>query len=294
MAPEDDTLAGNATFRFWISETNLRGRIFEPYDGELRIFEPLHFTETLRFASNMSFQQTISFDPELEEYTNIASNLTLAGFSASLSAVRSHSYSLESQGWIQNTGDDDLKLNLRDFRIGYAKTYKNTSLWEDRLSLSMNVNSSLNFDLKRYTYSRFSFSFGFTLGIKNFLDLTLSATSENSVIFRYVQSLPFFDLDVTLPGEQNVFMDLLNSFRFDDEERRQSSGFKLKSFNLVLTHHLGDWNARLGITLSPYLDQTAVPYRWKFNNEISFLVQWIPIGEIKTEMHYDKDKMVFK
>jgi hypothetical protein len=294
MAPEDDTLAGNATFRFWVSETSFRGRIFEPYDRDLRIFEPLYFTETLRFASNMSFQQTVTYDPELEEYTNMVSSLTLAGFSASFSAVRSHSYNLESQGWIQNTGDDDLKLNPRDLRISYAQTFKKDYLWNERLSFSLNVNSSLSFDLQRYTYSRFSFSFGFTMGIKNFLDLTLSATSENSVIFRYVQNLPFFDLDVKLPGEQNVFIDLLNSFRFDDEERRKSSGFKLKSFNLVLTHHLGDWNARLGVTLSPYLDQTAIPYRWKFNNEISFLVQWIPISEIKTEMNYDKDKLVFK
>jgi hypothetical protein len=49
--------------------------------------------------------------------------------------------------------------------------------------------------------------------------------------------------------------------------------FKLKSFKLALTHYMGDWNAKLGMTLSPYLDQTAHPYQYKFNNEVSFLVQ---------------------
>jgi hypothetical protein len=132
------------------------------------------------------------------------------------------------------------------------------------------------------------------MAIKNFLDLSFSATSENSVIFRYFQNIPFFKLGVELPGERNVFIDLMNSFRFDDEELRKSSGFKLKTFNLSLTHHLGDWNAKLGVTLSPYLDQTSFPYRYKFNNTISFLVQWVPISEIKTEMSYDKDKLVFK
>jgi lipopolysaccharide assembly outer membrane protein LptD (OstA) len=300
LPPEDDTLAGNATFRAWISETSFRGRIFEPYDEKLRVFEPLYFTETLRFASNKSFQQAVTYDPELEEYTNLVSTLTLGGFSASLSAVRSHSFNLEPQGWIQNTGDDDLKLNLRDLRISYVQRFTREALWNNRLSFSFNVNSSLNFDLQRYTYSRFSFTLGFTLTVKNFLDLTFSATSENAVIFRYVQNIPFFDLPVELPGEQNFLIDLWNSFRFDDEELRRGSGFKLKSFSLSLTHHLGDWNARLGITLSPYLEQNSFPYRYKFNNEISFLVQWVPIGEIKTEMNYSydkdlgKDRLVFK
>jgi hypothetical protein len=294
IAPEDNTLAGNATFRVWVSETNFRGRIFEPYDESLRVFEPLYFTETLRFSSNKTFQQSITYDPELGEYTNLISTLTLAGFSASLSAVRSNTYRLESQGWVQNTGTDDLKLNLRDFRLAYAQTYKKDTLWKDRLSFSVNVNTSLNFDLQRYTYSRFSFTLGFTLAIKNFLDFNFSATSENAVIFRYVQSLPFFDLSLDLPGERNVFIDLFNSFRFDDEELRKSSGFKLKTFNVSLIHHLGDWNAKLGVTLSPYLDQNSFPYRYKFNNEITFLVQWVPISEIKTEMTYDKDKLVFK
>ncbi|MDR3168095.1 MAG: LPS-assembly protein LptD [Treponema sp.] len=294
MAPEDNTLAGNATFRFWVSETSFRGRIFEPYDESRRIFEPLYFTETLRFASNKTFQQTITYDPELGEYTNFVSTLTLAGLSASFSAVRSHTYRLESQGWIQNTGDDDLKLNLRDLRVSYAQSYKKDSLWNNRFSFSVNVNSSLSFDFQRYTYSRFTFTLGFTLAVINFLDLSFSATSENSVIFRYFQNIPFFNLDVELPGERNLFIDLMNSFRFDSEERRKSSGFKLKTFNLSLVHHLGDWNAKLGVTLSPYLDQSSYPYRYKFNNEISFLVQWVPISEIKTEMRYDKDKLVFK
>ncbi|MDR2102113.1 MAG: LPS-assembly protein LptD, partial [Treponema sp.] len=294
MAPEDSTLGGNATFRVWVSETSFRGRIFEPYDESLRVFEPLYFTETLRFASNKTFQQSVTYDPELGEYTNLVSTLTLAGLSASFSAVRSHTYRLESQGWVQNTGDDDLKLNLRDLRISYTKSYKKEALWNKRFSFAVNVNSSLTFDFQRYTYSRFSFTLGFTAVITNFLDLSFSATSENSVIFRYFQNIPFFTLDEDLPGEQNPFIDLMNSFRFDNEELRKSSGFKLKTFNVSLTHHLGDWNAKLGVKLSPYLDQTSFPYRYKFNNEISFLVQWVPISEIKTEMSYDKDKLVFK
>jgi hypothetical protein len=101
----------------------------------------------------------------------------------------------------------------------------------------------------------------------------------------------FADLPVNYPeGEQNnFFIDLFNSFRFDDIEKRKSSGFKMKSFNLSATHHLGDWNAILGITMSPYLVRNAssTPH-YSVNTSFSFLVQWVPISEIKSDIKYDK------
>jgi hypothetical protein len=98
--------------------------------------------------------------------------------------------------------------------------------------------------------------------------------------------------DLPVIGETNILKDLLNSFRFDDEQLRQASGFKLKSFNLSLLHHLGDWNAKLNMTLSPYLPTNEREY--KFNTEIAFVVQWLPISEIKTEIIHNKDKFEFK
>jgi hypothetical protein len=87
-------------------------------------------------------------------------------------------------------------------------------------------------------------------------------------------------------------VDLFNSFRFDDIGKRTSSGFKLKSFNLTAVHYLGDWNARLGITLSPYLPTGATQYT--FNTEVSFVVQWVPIKEIKTDISRTKDEWIFR
>jgi hypothetical protein len=108
--------------------------------------------------------------------------------------------------------------------------------------------------------------------------------------------LPFFTTSVPLPPgvETNLFVDLFNSFRFDNDNLRRESAFKLKSFGLNVVHHLGDWDATFGITLSPYLDSTAgtIP-SWKFNNQISFLIKWAPIEEIRTEIRNDKDKIEF-
>ncbi|MDR2535958.1 MAG: LPS-assembly protein LptD [Treponema sp.] len=293
LPPKDAAIGANATIRAWISQTNIQHSILNPWEHEKRKFQPLTITETITFGPGTKpfrFEQSLAIDPELGEFTNLLSSLSWSGISASFSAVRSLTYTLESNGWVQSK--DPEKLNPRQFQLGYTGSFKKDALWNKRLSLSFDLRSNLSLDLQRYTNSNFTFSLGFTLAVTRLLNFSVSASSENKVLFRYFQSL--FDLPIEIPGEQNIFIDLLNSFRFDDESLRRSSGFKLKTLGLAFTHHLGDWDAKLGITLSPYLDQTSRPYRYKFNPEISFLVQWIPITEIKTEIASNKDKIVIK
>jgi hypothetical protein len=105
------------------------------------------------------------------------------------------------------------------------------------------------------------------------------------------------ELPIITSGETNVFRDILNSFRFDNRILRTESGFKLKALNLKATHYMGDWNAILGITLAPYLKPSdivgGIP-SYQFNTQVSFLVQWLPISEVKSEFTVDKDQWVFK
>jgi hypothetical protein len=303
LPPEDSSVSGNATFRMWISETNAHMRILYPGEEDRRKLEPFYLTETLAFGSLGSLQQTMVFDSDIKEWTSLTTNLSLAGFSVSFAAARSIPYKLnyrqsldatKPDGWIQ-IGDEG--LYPREISLGYGRTFRKDSLWKKRLNFSVNASSRLFFDLQRYTNSRLNFTLGFTLGIASFIDISLSTSSDNNVIYRYFKGLPFLDFPEDLPsGEQdNFFIDLFNSFRFDDESKRRSSGFKLKSFSLSATHHLGDWKATLGVTFSPYLDRPAgeIPV-YRFNNDISFVVQWIPISEIKSDLHYSKEKWVVK
>jgi hypothetical protein len=327
LPPTEATVSGNATVRVWLTETTIRGKIFNPFvyaplglednrkedsllpDKRKRTFEPFYFTETFRYAApkgtfwggkagaSYSAQQYAVYDPELAEWTNLTSTLTLGGFSAVYTMLRSKKYTLdESIGWVQS--QDAEALNPASFRLGYTKNLSQTNFWNNRMGLSLNMNSSLSLDLQRYTYSKFTFTLGLNLNIAQFMEFKLSVNSENNVIYRYIQDIPMFSTGVELRGEKNVFIDLLNSFRFDDESLRKASGFKLKSFSLSLVHHLGDWDASLTMTLSPYLDTQNYVYR--FNNKITFLIKWIPISEIKTEIHGEtdqttgKDKIIFK
>ncbi|MDR0555244.1 MAG: LPS-assembly protein LptD [Treponema sp.] len=296
LPPKDASLSLDATMRIWISETNIKERFIKPLEEEQKI-EPLYFTETLRFTSKYSAQQYFVYDPEKSAFTSLTSSLTLNIFTAAFTAIRSKIYEfIPGQGWVLST--DDEEFNPRDFKLTYRQGFKKEKLsflwWRERFSFTLNLDSSLTFDLQRYTYSEFNFSLGFTLGISKFLDLGVSFSTRNAEIFRYFQDLPFFEMGEDLPGEKNLFVDLFNSFRFDNEALRRSSGFKMKSFKLEMTHHLGDWNAVLGWTLSPYLDNSTIPYKYKFNNEISFLVKWVPIPEIKTDIYYNKEEITVR
>jgi hypothetical protein len=297
LPPQDTLVSGNATIRAWISETSLRGQVENPTDGSLRKIHPVYFTETLNFGDTGRFQQYVVFDPEKHEYTTLTSSLGLRGFTASFSMAYAKPYIFnDTPGeyiWKQHTNES---LEAQEFRLGYISTFSLKELWNKRLSLSINVNSGLSFDLQRYTNSRLTFSLGLNIEIAGLLDLSFSAVSENAQVFRYFQGLPFFDLPRELyPGMENSFFtDLLNSFRFDNEQLRKQSGFKLKSLSLSLVHHLGDWNAMLSINLIPYLDRNNSPYTYKFGNEVSFLVQWVPIGEIRTQIDYSKENLTVK
>ena len=300
LPPKDSSISSSATFRAWITETTLKNSVLFPFDSEERKIEPFYLTETLRFNPQSNFQQHIVYDPELSEYTTFTSSLNLYSFTASYSAAYIQPYQYNYNGNVNNNMPngwilmDEKGFYPSELRFAYNKTHEKKDLWKNRLSFTLSLNTSLAFDLQRYTNSRFTFGLGFKLGIMNFLDLDFSTTSENVVVFKYFQGLSFFDMPVQLyrGQENNLFVDLINSFRFDDDNLRRQSGFKMKTMNLSLIHHLGDWNAKLSMKMTPYLPQGSRDY--KFDNEISFLVQWVPIGEIKTQIDYVKEELTVK
>ncbi|MDR3302830.1 MAG: LPS-assembly protein LptD [Treponema sp.] len=294
LPPKDALLSTNATMRIWLTETNVHEDILEPFDTEKRTLNPIYFTETIKLGTNApTFQQQFTYDPEIKEYTSVTSNLTWGGFTSSFAALRTKGYYFDA-GW--QLSSDTEKLNPSTLKFAYTKSVTKKELFNKNLSFTLGFNTSMTFDLQRYTYSRFDFGLNATIVISRFFDFTMSSTSENREMYRYFHGmdLPFFHLPIDTPEakENNFFLDLVNSFRFDDDDRRRRSGFKLKTFAFKLVHHLGDWDATLAITLSPYQD--TVTRMYKFNNEVSFLIQWIPITEIKSEFYYNKEVLTKK
>ena len=304
LPPRDSSITANATFRAWISTTNIRTSMQNIWSWEDEIiFKPVTITESLRFSNWGSFSGTMEFDPDRttvdkEGLTRLTADLILWGFSAGFSATFAKPYIFNSgstgQPWELGPKEE---FAPRDLRFAYRKEIKKEGLWRNRLSFSVNFNTSLAFDLQRYTNSKFSFSLGLNVKITNFLSIQLSTASENNVIYRYRFFQGMFSvLGMKTPSgldyggkEDRFFIDLFKSFNFFNENDRRSSGFKLKELNLSIIHHLGDWNAQLSVIMKPQLNKNSSKY--EFRSEISFLIQWVPIEEMRTEISY-KDEML--
>ena len=294
IPPRDSMVSAEATIRAGISVTRISGRVRNPFDSEHMIVDPIHLTETLTFRNiNGSFRQNFVYnpDPDINGFTTITSDLRLGGFSTVFSAAHARPYRYVGGSEIWELQADPV-LAPRELSFGFAHNFQPLLSASGRVSFSIDVNTNLIFDLQRYTRTRLNFTMGFRFGITNFLEARFSINSENNVMFRYLQDLPFFNLpDRLYPGQQtNIFVDLLNSFRFDNEALRRSSGFKLRSLTFTLVHFLGDWNASLSITTAPYLDRNTLPHVYRFTSVITFLIQWIPIEEFRTQIDYSRDR----
>jgi len=151
--------------------------------------------------------------------------------------------------------------------------------WQNRMFLQAQLSSNLKFDLLKFTSSSFDFVPTITFKIKDFIDKSFSSNSTNEVVARYFQNV--IHLPAELPGEKNLLVDLEKSFNFFDNKERSLSGFKLKSLSVEVTHYLHDWTANFKTTLKPEL-KTNAAYYYEFVPEVTFVVQWKPISDIKT------------
>jgi len=304
--PRVPTLKGSLGLAAWISQTTISSGVEDPF--EVPYYNAIDITENLRFPKNISLTYTMTYIPENQESerkptpdkpglriitTSLNSNQTWGTFNASFRAQRSRTYYLDATpgqtGWKVNPGDEEFTPQSLSFRFTPDNlTFKKWTNFEAGLSM----NTDLTFNLLQYTNSSFNFRLSGNIKVNKFIEFTLSAVSSNKEIYRYFRNAPFFDpVDVEIPGEKNIFIDLANSFRFDDIEKRRASGFKLNSMDFKLIHYLGDWDATLSINVFPELDKSGPRSEWKyvFKTNLGFIVKWTPIREFKTDIRYTTD-----
>jgi len=298
LPPLDGLVAANASIRIWITETIFKYNMEKKEtDTEWQI-KPFYLTENLRFGNVGSFSHNMTFTPEEDnKITYLNSSLSLfSSFNASytMTWIKKSVFKPEPDnpylGKWEKEGDNELLP--KDLRLSYNHSFPESKFFDNRFSLSYNISTSLNFDLQEYTSSNFQFSTGATMGITKFMNLTISASSQNAVIFRYFKGVKGME-DLTsmyTEGEQNnIFIDLFDSFNFFDDAKRKRSGFKMQRLNLTLDHLLGDWTASFKISTYPYqkTPKTGEIPTIDIVSDVSIYVQWKPIMEIKSDINYD-------
>jgi len=302
LPPMDGLITANATFRAWIAETAFNFRMEKPEAEKDWIIKPYDIRGTFNFGKVGSFVQYLAVTPEENNrVTSLRSTLSLwSVFRAEFIMVNTPIYFFNNSDpnnrkWEQK---GDPVLNAKELSFSYKQSFVNLKFFNDRLHLSFNIDTSLTYDLQRYTNSIFMFSMGFSLKINNFLDISMAATSRNVEIWRYFKDVPGIDTSMYLgEGRQfNLFLDLLDSFNFFDENARKRSAFKMHKLDLKAIHNLGDWSAELGVNVYPYPDHSGVRPIYKIIADVSFMVKWVPISEIKSDIKYEGriDKMIVK
>lgn len=233
-------------------------------------------------GSSMSFSENYNYN--MEEYHHDSMKFSFSWMNLTAAYQMSYTYGYDMghdssgnpTGWEQREEKEFLPYN---FSFTYSPKTKTIYRWKNRVSLGMGLSTSVVADLLKPTSSYFTFVPSLSFKISEFVNFTFSASSRNSVIYRY------FGNDIGLSGEENMFVDLINSFRFDDEDLRKASGFKLKSLNFSLTHELHDWDFNATFKIEPRLltDDKNQKY-YDFNPYMTISITWRPMGAMKTEI----------
>ena len=256
--------------------------------------KPLQESLSFSFFNN-SLRITQSYNYNLEEHHHDGLKLSIAwkSLQASYTMMYTKPYDFDAdefdasgnrikigKGWVQKSEEAFLPYS---FSFSFTPSTKTWLFWKNRISIAPSLSTSIVADLLRPTNSYFLFTPSLSFKINEFLVLSFSSTTRNGVLYRYVQKA--FGHEGRIPGETNIFKDLWNSFRFDDESKRKSSGFKLKSLDFSISHELHDWTLNAEYKMEPRLvTESSGRKVYDFNPYISFSVVWKPMPSMKTRI----------
>ena len=297
LPPMNPVYTANAEFNIGITRTTANWGIRFPENQPSRQ-DPFNLNHVITFRNFGNFSQTLRMDTEERELTQLTStlNLTRWGLTAAFRADRLRRRVFVPDDhfgeWQDERNEDgelaEMSIIPRDLQVNYRRRIEFSPRNNIINNFFVDLNTRTTFDLREYTNSSFNFRIDSRLETR-FLSLRIGAESVNDEIFRYFQNTLFRDSGVPyIEGQNNLFLDLLNSFRFDDESLRRASGFKVRSFMIGLERSLGDWTASLDWRMTPHLRRLPGERpRFEMGNRVTFLVQWIPISEFRSEIRYD-------
>lgn len=231
------------------------------------------------FNSTLKF--TESYNYNLEDKRHDSLKLQLSWKSLSLSYVMSDTYACTldpETGW---KAAEEKTFEPYSVQFSFVPTTKTYYKWFNRISIAPGLNTSLVADLIKPTNSYFIFSPSLSFKINEFFNLTFSSTSRNSILYWYFHE-GMYDEWGGFPG--NIIKDLIDSYRFDDVELRKSSGFKLKSLNMVMSHELHDWKFNMTFKIEPRLVTENGSTYYDFSPYITIGIVWNPMESMKTEI----------
>lgn len=286
LPPTTDRYTAKLTlgFPFNISVSAEGGVEQASADDETWELRPFKQTASVSlFDGKVSLSESYAYNMEEKHHDSFTISASAYGATLAYSMSYTTGYDFDADsGWVSRPQKEFLASTLT---LGYDMPSAEFTFLDGLISLSPGLSAEINYNLLKPTSSYFTFEPSLTFTINGVLDITFSAASRNDAIFRYFSDAVGFEADI--PGEKNVFVDLFNSFAFWDETKRQQSGFKIKSFDLRISHSLHDWDLAAEFSIEPRLIKDSLPYYYDFNPYISLSVVWRPMSSLKTTIADD-------
>lgn len=240
------------------------------------------------FDDTVSINQSFIYNIQDSHASQFSLGLTWKKLQFAFTMNHSYPYTFsESSGWVVG---QERKFQPEDMKLSYSWDDFVFYAWKDRISFSPKLSTQLTLNLVRPTESSFTINTSFGFKINEVLDISFSSTSKNSSIFKYVQSIT--SIDVEIPGEKNLFLDLFNSFAFWDDNLRKKSAFKLQTLSVKLNHDLHDWKLSAELSVSPRLVKDTRPYYFDFSPYFKLSVVWNPLSSMTTTIVDDKGTFI--
>ena len=237
-------------------------------------------------SSKLTLSESFTYNMEDENPDSL--KISASGYGLSLSYIQSYVLGYEFdevKGWYippEKKENDEKEFLPYSFSLSYSLPSKTFYTWFNRVSFSFGLSTSVVADLLRPTNSYFLFTPSLKFKIHDFCDISFSASTRNSILYWYFHNEEG-DLKSDWGGfPGNVVKDLFDSFRFDDETKRQNSGFKLKSFNMTVSHDLHDWKANMTMKIEPRIITENGKKMYDFKPYITIGVVWNPMESMKT------------
>ena len=264
------------------------------------------FNSTLKFSESFSYIYNDNTEKKDKHAESLKLSLSYKQLSVSYSSSYTYKYDLYTdkpspegkKGYVQRT---EKEFTPYSASLSYSLPSKTHYSWLNRITWTPGLSTNINYDFIKPTNSYFQISPSITYNINNFFKLTFSATSRNSSIYWYFQDQGKFS-DEEFYGTNfasRMAMDLVQSFgiygingwAWEDKSNfrsnRETSGFKLKSLNMSLTHELHDWDFNMTCKFEPKIVRVNGAQKYVFDPYFSIGIIWNPMQSIKTNLTHE-------
>lgn len=264
------------------------------------------FNSTLKFSESFSYIYNDNTEKKDKHAESLKLSLSYKQLSVSYSSSYTYKYDLYTdnpspegkKGYVQRT---EKEFTPYSASLSYSLPSKTHYSWLNRITWTPGLSTNINYDFIKPTNSYFQISPSITYNINNFFKLTFSATSRNSSIYWYFQDQGKFS-DEEFYGTNfasRMAMDLVQSFgiygingwawenKSNFRSNRETSGFKLKSLNMSLTHELHDWDFNMTCKFEPKIVRVNGAQKYVFDPYFSIGIIWNPMQSIKTNLTHE-------